>query len=119
MIMSLVIYVAIMQIDLITSIMMLAGAGFFGYRGWQYLKLWWVTPSDEPVPCEFWRKHRKQSIVMGVILMLGMSLPSRTEAIAQYAGWRLANASLWDRVFADKASFEDAVGKLITQAGER
>ena len=109
--MSLIAYIIIMQIDLISSLMMLTGTGFFACHGWQYAKLWWVTPSDQPTPCAFWKKCRKQAIVAGVVLLIGISLPNRAEAVAQYAAWKIANASVWDRLFADKAALENAGGR--------
>ena len=109
--MSLIVYIIIMQIDLISSLMMLTGTGFFACHGWQYTKLWWMTPSDQPVPGEFWKKRRKQAIAAGIILFIGFSLPSRGEAVAQYAAWKVSNASIWDRMFADKAALEDVVGR--------
>ncbi len=113
--MSIAIYLFVMQVELISNTMLMAGLTFFGYYGWQYVKLWWHTPSDEPVPSVFWKKRRKQTIVAGAVLLIGLALPSRTEAVAQYAAWKVANASVWDRLFTDKASFADTVGRMIDQ----
>jgi accessory gene regulator protein AgrB len=98
--MSLLIYILIMQIGFISTVCTLVGLGYFGLHAWRYIKIWWDTPSDEPVVYGgMWPKRKRQCIVMAVVLIVGISLPSRNEAIAMTAAWKVANASVWDRLF--------------------
>ncbi len=116
--MSTILYLFIMQIGTISTLLTMSGLAFFGYHGLQYAKTWWVTPSDEPVSCDFWQKRRKQSIVMGIVLLIGISLPTRSEAIAQYFGYKAAHASIWDRLFPNRETIEDTAKKLANQVAE-
>lgn len=115
--MSLIVYIAIMQIDLISSLMMLSGAGFFGYHGVKYARMWWSTPSDLPVAYVFWKQRRRQAVVAGAVLLIGMALPGRAEAVAQYAAWKVANASVWERIFSSgRTPLDEVIGRLVNTA---
>jgi hypothetical protein len=103
----------IMQIETIARFMFLGGFGFFAWHGVKYARLWWVTPCDQPVDYGLWRKWRRQTIAAALALVVSFSLPSRAEAVAQYVGYKVANASVWDRMFGDRASFEEGVDEMV------
>lgn len=117
--MNALICIAIMQIGTISNICVIGSLSFFGYHFVKYARVWWVTPSDQPVPFEFFKTRRKQAIVMAVILGIGLSLPSRNEAVAQYVGWKTANASIWDRLFANNATVDQTVDRIVEQIEKR
>lgn len=97
--MNAIVYIVIMNIDLIAKLLFLAPLIFFLYHGKKYIQLWWNTPSDQPVVYGFWTKLRRRTVTALVCLVVGLSLPSRGDVIAQYVGYKVANASLWDRMF--------------------
>lgn len=119
--MNTLIYILIMWIGAISTVMTLFGVVFFGYYGYQYVCAWWKTPSDQAVTyfTEFWAKKRKQAIVAALVLFLGLSMPSRGEAVAWYAAYKAANASVWDRLFSSKAAVEEAADSIARRLGEQ
>lgn len=97
--MNAIIYIAIIQIGVIAKLLFFASAVFFAYHGRKYVMLWWGTPSDQPVVYGFWTRLRRQTITALFAFVLSVCLPSREDAIAQYVGYKVANASIWDRMF--------------------
>lgn len=89
----------IMKIEAIANVLFLISAGYFGYRFAQYVCRWWQLPIEAGSGwTEFWRPFRKQMMVMAAVLVISVSLPSRTEAAAIFFGDKVANSSIWDRL---------------------